>query len=194
MKEPQSPDEWITFFKSQYETTNNPVHALQAYCCIPKTIHGNTVVPEWIADVLADGFKNYLTGLTEGGALSLGSAIGIPIGTVIERTSLDAMVEYVYLYRWLFGLTTGNAIAIVYKKYERDINSMELQLKHQGVTRKGTSFAHLYHSDHACKYESWAASAKASEFTEENRQLELASLDDETARSLKRKSPHYKKR
>lgn len=194
MKEPQNPEEWISIFRDQYTETGNPVHVLCAFCHIPPNIHGNTVVPGWIAAVLANGFNNYLAGLTACAELTLETAIGIGSDPAIKRTDLDKMADYVHLYRWLFGLKPGIALAAVYKKYVRDITSQGKKLEHQGVTRSGESFSDLYNRSHAKKYETWAASAKEAELTEENRQIELAFLDSETARYIKRNSPHYKSR
>ena len=194
MQEPNNPEEWISFFQNQYTETGNPVHVLCAFCHIPPNIHGNTVVPGWIAAVLADGFNNYLTGLTAGAGLTLETAIGIGKNTAIQRTDLEQMIEYVHLYRWLFGLKPGIALAAVYKKYARDITAQGKNLEHQGVTRSGKSFNQLYNRSYAKKYETWAASAKESELTEENRLAALSFMDDETARYIKRHRPHYKSR
>lgn len=193
-KEPQTPDDWITFFQEQYNITKNPVFVLGAFCHIPQTIHGNVIIPAWIADCLVHGFNHYLTGLTAGGGHTLGTAMGIAEDETIKRTSLDKMVDYVHLYRWLFGLKSGNAIRAVYGKYDRDIVAMGLQKEHQGVTRSGKSFSDYYNRNHANKYEAWATSAKDEELTEENRQVELAFLDKDTARFVKSNSPHYQTR
>jgi hypothetical protein len=194
MNEPQTSEEWVVFLHDQYIQTGNPLHLLGAFCHLPADVDGNKSVPRWMALALDNGFNTYLTGLTAGGPYTLEAALGISKGVKIERTSLDKMVDYVHLYRWLFGLKSNISVHAVYMKYKIDIGESGLELSHQGMTRDERGFQQYYDRGAKAGYPAWLAAIGSREPTDEDRAEELLFLDDATARYVRTRSAYCKSR